>query len=257
MPPVAVRRYRYPVSWAYAFSLAIVAAAPAGERVGPEEPVTSEVLSLSKDAVGPEGPVPAWELWQDYVRIKRPKGRGTGLMIAAGAAYGVGIFAQLTDIAFNEGQGSGYVDRLFLGTSMVLAPVGAFLRGRDDAFVDAAVGRRKRPANVMIGVGLAMAGIGAIAGLANEGMWWQCRLSETGPYYVEPPPDVFVPDSVCRSGLARLALDGSALMFGGGLAMGLWGLKYRRDSKKYERAVISVVPRMQRSQVGFGIVGSF
>ncbi len=256
MPPVAVRRYRCLVSWAYAFSIAIVAA-PAAERVGSEEPVTSEVISLSQDAVGPEGPVPSWEIWQDYVRIKRPNGRGTGLLIAAGATYGVGILAQLTDVAINDGLGSGYAERLFLGASMVLAPVGGFLRGRDDAFVDAAVGRRKASSKVMIGVGLAMAGIGAIAGLANEGMWWQCRINETGPYYVEPPPDVFVAESVCRSGVSRLVLDGSALMFGGGLAMGVWGLKYRKDSKKYERAVISVVPRMQRSQVGIGIVGSF
>ncbi len=245
------------MSLAFAFSLAVVAIAPVDERVGPEEPVTNEVTSIAQDAVGPEGPVPAWEIWHDYVRIKRPSSRGTGLMIAAGAAYGVGILAQLGDIAFNDGLGSGFVDRLFIGTSMVLAPVGGFLRGRDDAFVDAAVGRRKRPTKLMIGMGLAMAGVGAIAGLANEGMWWQCSLSQTGPYFVEPPPDVFVPDSVCRSGVARLALDGSALMFSGGLAMGLWGLKYRKDSKKYERAVISVVPRLQRSQVGFGIVGSF
>ncbi|MCA9660307.1 MAG: hypothetical protein KC486_18335 [Myxococcales bacterium] len=242
------------MSWAAAFSLVVAVAAP--EVEGPVAPAEESTISLAADAEGPDGPVPAWVLWRDYVRVKRPKTRGTGLMIAAGATYGVGILAQLADIAFNDGLGSGFVDRLFIGPAMILAPIGGYLRGRDDAFVDASLGRRRKVKGLMA-AGLTLAGIGAIAGLANEGMWWQCWISGEGPYYIEPPPDVFVPQTVCRSGVARLALDASALLVGGGLAMGLWGLKYRKDSRSYERAVLAVVPRVQTTQVGLGIVGSF
>ncbi len=242
------------MSWAFTSSL-VIAAAFVSEA--PEGPRDTSTVSLAAAAQGPEGPVPAWELWHDYVRIERPARRGTGLMIAAGVTFGVGIAAQVGDIALNDGEGSGYVDRLFIGPSLVLAPLGGFLRGRDDAFVDASVGRHKKSAKTMMIAGLALAGIGAIGGLVNEALWWQCWVGEQGPYHVEPPADVFVSVNVCRSGIARVALDTSALMLSGGLAMGLWGLKYRKDSKKYERAVIAVVPQMQRSQVGFGIVGSF
>ncbi|MEZ4384656.1 MAG: hypothetical protein R3A79_25225 [Nannocystaceae bacterium] len=243
------------MSWVAAVSLVVAVAAP--EVEGPDAPSEVTTVSLAADAVGPDGPVPAWVLWRDYVRVKRPKRRGTGLLIAAGATYGVGVFAQLIDIAFNDGLGSGFVDRMWIGPSMVLAPIGGYLRGRDDAFVDASVGRRRKGAKGLMAAGLALAGVGAIAGLANEAMWWQCWISGDGPYYIEPPPEVFVPQTVCRSGAARLVLDASALLVGGGLAMGLWGLKYRKDARAYERAVLAVVPRVQTTQVGIGLVGSF
>lgn len=239
------------MSWALFLSLAISAApTEAPEPADAPTPLVSE-------AVGPDGPVPAAVLWNDYVRVQRPRGAGKGLFIAAGAAFGVGLVAQLADVAFNEGQGSGFVDRVFLGPAMILAPIGGYIRGRHDAFMDASIGRKRRPARAILGAGFALAAVGAVAGLANEALWWQCWIGETGPYYKEPPPDVFVAPRSCRSGLARGVLDASALMVGSGLAMALWGVKYRRDSRAYERAAFAVVPRLQQGQVGLGIVGSF
>ena len=254
MLPVALWRYRARVSWAFTSSLVIASAFLSG---APEEPREESTESLAAQAQGPEGPVPAWQLWHDYVRIQRPAHRGTGLMIAAGVTFGIGLAAQVGDIALNDGQGEGFAERLFIGPSFVLAPLGGFFRGRDDAFVDASVGRHKKSAKTIMIAGFALAGIGAVGGLVNEALWWQCQIGERGPYKVEPPEDVLRPVNVCRSGIARLGLDVSALMLSGGLGMGLWALKYRKDSKTYERAVIAVVPQLQRSQVGFGIVGSF
>ncbi|MCB9566142.1 MAG: hypothetical protein H6710_02815 [Myxococcales bacterium] len=240
------------MSWASLLSLAILAA-----PTEVAEPLHGDPTPLEVEAVGPEGPVPAWQLWQDYVRVERPRYRGTGLFIAAGATFGAGVLAQLVDVAFNDGEGSGFVDRFFIAPSMILAPLAGHFRGRYDAYMDASIGRRPRPARAFVAAGFALAALGAAGGLVNEGLWWQCWIGESGPYYREPPPDVFVAPRSCRSGLARGVLDASALMVSGGMAMALWGVKYRRDMRAYERAVFAVVPRVQQGQLGLGVVGSF
>jgi hypothetical protein len=203
--------------------------------------------------------IPAWLLWRDYVKVAPPQGDGKALFIAAAATFGVGAVIQLSDLALNDNSMSGVTERLFIGPAMILAPIGGALRGRYDAYMDTALGRRTRPTKGMIAAGLTLAAVGAIGGVTNEVLWWRCMVGETGPYrQVAPDPDLFTPGSEpCPFSAARLALDGSAMMVSSGLGMALWGLRYRRDMRAYERAVIAAVPTMNSHHFGLALWGRF
>ena len=258
-------RYREAMPLSLALALALttgVAQEPAldaeeaedGALVLPREgPLPSEGL-----AGAPLAGSAARPLDQGYVKVKAPEGRGTVVFIAAAASFGAGALTQLLDLAVNDGAGSGVLERVFIGSAMVLAPIGGHLRGRHDAYMDTALGRRRRATRPWLAAGLALAGVGAAAGIANEVLWWRCWTGETGPYAIPPPSSaLFTPVVTCRSTPARLILDGSALMVSSGLAMALWGIRYGRDSRSYERAVLAVVPRVGASELGLGLTGRF
>lgn len=242
------------VSPATLVTLSLVVAAPSpGE--GPARDPASE--TIGGVAVSPEGPIPAHVLWRDYVRVEPPKQRGHGLMIAAGVAFGVGAIYQLGDLALCGNCATGVAERVLIGPAMILAPIGGYMRGRYDAYVDASIGRRPRKAVLPLAIGMTMAAIGAVAGLTNEVFWWQCAVGETGPYHTPAPINTQFEGPECRTTLARLTLDGSALLVSGGLGLGMWGLKYRRDTRAYERAVFAVLPRARPGELGVGLMGRF
>lgn len=247
---------------AVALSVSIASTAPISARAAGEAASASEASEADEagDASGPRkaSEVPAWVLWRDYVRVEPPANDGKMLLIVAAVGFGVGGLFQLGDMALNDNGSTGLVERVFMGSAMILAPIGAHQRGRYDAFMDTAIGRRRRATTPWIGSGLALAGIGAASGIANEVLWWRCQVGETGPYVIEPPdPNLFSPGEPCRSTISRLILDGSALMVASGLAMAMWGIRYRRDMRSYERAVIAVVPGVGVDRLGIGLAGRF
>lgn len=245
-------RYRRSVSLATLVTLSLVVVAPSSGG-GPEEGPAAAAVGGA--AVGPDGPVPPHVLWRDYVRIEKPRSRGHGLLIAAGATFGVGALIQLGDLAFADNGGLGVMERVFIGPAMILAPLGGLMRGRYDAYMDASIGRRPRKAIVPIAVGLTVAAIGAVGGLTNEAFWWQCNIGESGPYFSAGPISEAGFD--CRTTLSRIALDSSALLVSGGLGLSAWGFKYRRDTRAYSRAVFAVVPRVRVGELGVGLMGRF
>ncbi|MEZ4449315.1 MAG: hypothetical protein R3B09_07535 [Nannocystaceae bacterium] len=243
------------MSLATALTLSLLMVAPSAGGIAEgiaEGPARSEGA-----AIGPDGPVPVTVLWRDYVRVERPRSRGRGLLIATGATFGVGVLVQLGNLAFAQDRGVGVVERAFFASTMVLAPIGGFVRGRYDAYTDRSLGRTMRRPTGMIALGFTMAGLGAIGGLLNEAFWWPCVVGETGPYYQPGPINQVAVGPQCHNTLSRAALDGATLLVAGGLGLATWGLKYRHDARAYERAVLAVVPRVRAGEVGLGVTGRF
>jgi hypothetical protein len=237
---------------------------PSGPEVPEPEVVEPELASpdVASPEIGPAmTPTPALDFepaggadrWKrDYVRVQRPRMRGTGLMVTAGSLYATAILFQIGDWAWCGNCAMGLLERGFLAPAAVLAPIGAMLRGRHDAYRDTAARIPHRDTRAVVIAGASLAVVGAAAGLANEIMWWQCMRDEKGPYVVENQSW-----TDCRYGVGRATLDLSAAAFTTGLSMIAWGLSYRRDANIYRHARLTVAPQINSREAMLTVAGRF
>lgn len=192
-----------------------------------------------------------------YVRVQRPRHNGTGMFIAAGATFAGAVLVQSID-SIIVGDGSfGILERVLLGTSMGLSAGGGINRGRADAYDDTALKRKRAETRKVLIAGSVLVGAGAVLGLVNEGMWWNCVFNGSGPYATENDPDEFTQFN-CRYGLTRGLLDVSSGATAAGLGMLTWALVYRRHSRAYKAArVIGFRPTFGRGRAGIAMSGRF
>ena len=217
--------------------------------VGPQPAPTEPAPTVSPDF---EDSAPGLhpDLGRDYVTIKAPTWRGTGQFIAAASLFGLGVAFQVGDTVLCGNCASGVFERVVFGTSMGLAAGGGVMRGHADAYDDAALRRDRREVRRTLIMGAALTGVGAVMGLANEGMWWNCWINGEGPY-ADGGFD-------CRQGLSRGILDVATATTATGLGMLTWSLTYRRDARAYTRArVIGLRPTFGRERVALSLEGRF
>lgn len=245
---------------------------PAPEPTPASEPsvVTAEApfgsASAPASRVGeptaPLGGGPATGAWRrDYVEVTPPRHRGTGLLVGSGLGYAAAVITQLIDATVYRNVGSGLLDRLFLLTGIALAPAGADLRARHDAYYDAAIGLPTRPTRPLIGAGLGLTLLGGLTTITSEVMWWQCAIGDEGPYHTGGMSEFEEFSNrrrrPCNYGAGRTVVDLGAGTLGAGLGMLAWGLRYRHDARIYSRARFAVLPRAGRGQLGLTLAGSF
>jgi hypothetical protein len=200
----------------------------------------------------PPGGVDRWK--RDYVRVARPRLRGTGLMVTAGSLYATAVAFQLGDLAVCDNCAYGALERGFLAPAAILAPIGAAMRGRSDAYRDTAARFEPRNTRPTIIAGVSLAAAGAVAGIANEVMWWQCKRNGTGPYVRDGGDDWW---NDCRYGVGRATLNLSAAALTAGISMVAWGLRYRRDAHAYRNARVTVAPQIGRREAMLTLAGRF
>lgn len=245
--------------------------APPAEPVLPEapidEPLAVEVSEPSQEALEPPAPlvneVADAELLETppaehdgYVRVKRPRFRGTGQFAISGVSFGMAVLIQAVDSLAFGSSGFGIGERVFLAVAMGTAAGGGITRGHADAYDDAAFRRTPLDTRKTLIAGAALIGTGAVLGLVNEGLWWQCAFNESGPYFLDEDENFFA--YPCRYGLNRGLLDLASGMTTAGLGMLTWSLVYRRDSKAYERArVVAFHPTFGAASAGLTVEGRF
>lgn len=197
------------------------------------------------------------ELDRDWVTIRAPRWRGTGLLIASGVSLAAGVAFQAGDMLLCGDCASGVLERAFMAASMGLAAGGGVVRGHADAYDDAALRRSRRNIRGPLVAGAVLTGAGAALGLVNEGMWWGCVYGNDGPYFTGPQDDFFS-SYPCRYGAMRGLLDVATATTGTGLALLTWSLTYRRDARAYSRArVIGLRPTLGRTRFGLTVEGRF
>ena len=233
-----------PASEALSSETEVVEHVPAPVPAPAPAATTSPVLDHE-----PAGGADRWK--RDYVRVQRPRMRGTGLMVTAGSLFATALAFQIGDWAICGNCARGLLERGFLLPAAVLAPIGAMMRGRSDAYRDTAARLPHRDTRSVVIGGLSLAAVGAAAGLANEIMWWQCIRNEKGPYVVDD--DWWG----CRHGVGRATLDLSFAAFTAGISMVAWGLRYRRDANVYRNARVTVAPHVTSREAMLTIAGRF
>ncbi|MCH9688211.1 MAG: hypothetical protein K0V04_42665 [Deltaproteobacteria bacterium] len=239
--------------------VATVESASAPSPIGPSRASADPFESLpTADAERPPGLQAGLDLGNDYVTVRQPRWRGTGLFITAGIGYAMGVAYQAGDAAICGDCAIGVVERVFLASSIGAAAGAGVLRAHADAYDDVALGRKKRNSRRALIAGAALTGIGAVVGLANEGMWWRCVLDGSGPYSVPDTNFDFDIGPSCRTSLSRAMLDISTGASATGIGLLTWAIVYRRDARAYQRArVISLRPRATRDQWGLTLEGRF
>lgn len=195
---------------------------------------------------------------EGYVRVRPPNWRGTGQFVAGGIMYAAAIAFQAGDSALCGDCGVGFIERLFLFTSMGLTAGGGVMRGHADAYDDTALRRARPDTRRTLILGAALTGAGAVLGLVNEGMWWRCVFVGDGPYERPLPDDFWGGGVECRYEVSRALLDVASASTTAGLGLLTWSLTYRRDTKAYQRArVIGLRPTLGRDRFGLGVGGRF
>lgn len=207
----------------------------------------------------PERAPVAREDWHDsksdWVTVRAPRWRGTGLWVGAGLAMGGAFTFQLVDALLCGSCAYGLVERVMLGASMGLSAGGGVVRGRADAYDDTVLRRDRPDTRRTLIIGTALAGAGVVLGLVNEGMWWRCVIADAGPYRVEA--DDFRSFN-CRYGLNRGLVDLASASTATGLGLLTWSLNYRRTAKGLERArVVGLRPALGRDRWGVSLGGRF
>lgn len=191
---------------------------------------------------------------EGYVRVRPPQWRGTGMFVAGGIMYAAAVAFQAGDSALCGDCAAGFVERVFLFTSMGLMAGGGVMRGHADAYDDTALRRARPDTRRTLILGAALTGAGAVLGLVNEGMWWRCVFVGDGPYE-RTDGNSWIG---CRYELSRGMLDVASASTAAGLGLLSWSLTYRRDAKAYERArVIGLRPSVGRDRFGLGVGGRF
>jgi hypothetical protein len=195
---------------------------------------------------------------EGYVRVRPPQWRGTGMFVAGGIMYAAAVAFQAGDSVLCGDCAAGFVERVFLFSSMGLMAGGGVMRGHADAYDDTALRRARPDTRRTLILGAALTGAGAVLGLVNEGMWWRCVFYGDGPYERPMPEDFWILGAGCRSGASRAMLDVASASTAAGLGLLSWSLTYRRDAKAYERArVIGLRPSLGRDRLGLGVGGRF
>lgn len=219
----------------------------------PAPGMTPLPVDQSADPLGPEE---AWK--RDYVRVTRPRWRGTGLFITSGVVYGLGLIYQTVDTFSCGDCATGILERFFVGSAVAFAAGGGVLRGHADAYDDTAMRNGKRDTRKFLIAGATLTGVGAAIGLVNEAMWWQCAYNEAGPYSIDAADANEFSTYNCRYGTMRALLDLSTASTGVGLGMLTWTLTYNRDTRAYERArVIGLSPSFSPRFTGLTVQGRF
>lgn len=227
----------------------VEAAAPVEAAV----PISVEPAPIIANSVDPFAP----SIPDGYVQVRKPRWRGDGLFWISGISFGLGTFFQMGDALLCGNCAAGGVERGFLAVSMATATAGGFKRGRYDAYQDAASGRGMRDGRTAMVAGAVLVGVGAVAGLANEGMWWKCVADGSGPY-AQPTTDFWFGGLPCNYGVSRTVLDLASLSAATGGALLGWSLRYRKDAKAYRRAqVVSIAPQIERGFAGLQVGGKF
>lgn len=218
-----------------------------------EPPPPTPIEPGSVDSVDPfVSPVP-----EGYVQVRKPRWRGDGLFWISGISFGLGTMFQMGDAFLCGNCATGGIERGFLAVSIATATAGGFKRGRYDAYQDAARQEGMRDGRTAMVAGAVLLGVGAVAGLANEGMWWKCVADGGGPY-AQPGDDFWFGGHRCKYGVSRTVLDLASLSAATGGALLGWSLRYRHDAKAYRRAqVVSIAPQINRGFAGLQVGGKF
>ena len=180
------------------------------------------------------------------------------MLVASGIVFAHAItFQGLDTLVFGE-LATGGIERAMMASTVALAAGGAAVRAHADAYDDTALGRRRPNTRRAIISGAVLTGVGAVVGLANEGLWWRCVFDGSGPYRTDGQGDDFGSLFDCRYGVSRGLLDLSTAATSAGLGLLTWGLIYRRDARAYQRArVIGLRPTLGRDRFGLGLGGRF
>lgn len=193
---------------------------------------------------------------RDWVTVRAPRWRGTGMYIGAGGLFLATLAFQAGDGLLCGNCGIGITERIFLGTAIGLSVGAGAVKGHADAYDDTALRRTPRRGRRALITGAVLTGFGVVLGLVNEGMWWSCQYSNTGPYVLENGG--FFGGTTCRYGVGRGLLDVASASTAVGGSLLSWSLVYRRDTAALSRArVISLRPNLGTDRFGLNLSGRF
>lgn len=229
---------------------------PAG--ADPFTHASSEDSSIAgTDTEQPPGLHASHRSLDDYVAVRPPAWRGTGMLVAAGVVFAHAITFQGLDSLMFGNVATGGIERALMATTVGLAAGGGAVRARADAYDDTALGRKRPGTRRALIAGAVLTGVGAVMGLVNEGLWWRCVYDGSGPYRTDGN-DFNFSTFDCRYGISRGLLDLSTGATSAGLAMMTWALVYRRNARAYQRArVVGLRPSIGRDRFGLSLGGRF
>ncbi len=224
------------------------------------EPVADVPVEAPLSSAQFDSPAPGLEadLHDDYVTIRPPSWRGTGMLVAAGLTFATAITFQGIDTLVCGECATGGIERAFMATTIGLAAGGGAVRAHADAYDDTALRRNRPNTRRALITGAVLTGAGAAMGLVNEGLWWRCVFDGSGPYRLEAEEFSWNRNFDCRYGLSRGLMDLATGATSAGVGMMTWALVYRRDARAYQRArVLGVTPTVGRNRWGLSIEGRF
>jgi len=233
-------------------------AEPGPVQASPSPAALSQTDGSIASPLGVDGEVaPMSPVLHDYVTIRPPSWRGTGMLVAAGLTFASAITFQGIDTLLCGECATGGIERAMMATTIGLAAGGGAVRAHADAYDDTALRRNRPNTRRALITGAVLTGAGAALGLVNEGLWWKCVFDGSGPYRREAEEFVWSQFD-CRYGVSRGLMDVATGAAATGAAMMTWALVYRRDAAAYQRAkVLGIAPMTGRGRYGLSIEGRF